>query len=204
MFTQRFRSYPATGKTGELRALLEEVVRARLAEGKTSRLSQVVFGDDSGALTSLHVHDDLAAFQAFRERNQSDPAGPARAQRAAGLTARPGQMHLAEVVIPFPPGGAPARFGTTTTFVATPGQGLALRAALAEFVAARQKAGSRVSLSASASGTTRLLVSTVVGSMAEYEATRAAVAASPEFAVLSPSMGLLAEPPNAEIFEILL
>ena len=203
MFTQRVRNFALPGKAADLRAILEEGVRERHAEGKRSVLSTLIAGDAFPSFVTAHWHDDLASFQAFREKNTSDPARQARFQRMVAATRQTGQMELFEVLLANPP-GAPVRFGQATTVVATPGQAPTVRAALVEFVTASQKAGRRINLSVSLSGPSRFLLIAVYGSMAEFEAGRSATAASAEFAALNRSGGLLAGPPNAEIFEILL
>jgi hypothetical protein len=203
MFTQRVRNFALPGKAPELRAILEEGVRERHAEGKRSALSTVIAGDAFPSFVTTHWHDDLASFQAFREKNTTDPARQARFQRMVAATRQTGQMELFEVVLANQP-GRPPRFGVATTVVPAPGQAPTVRAALVEFVTASQKAGRRINLAVSLSGTSRFLLVGIYESLAELEAARSATTASAEFAALNRSAGLLAKPPSAEIFELLL
>ena len=205
MFMQRIRNYPAPGKAADLRAGAEEATRARHADGKRSVVTTVIFGDVQ-SIDSIVFHDDLAAVQTMREKTQAAPDFEARHQALATNTRQPGLNELWELVVAGPtnsPGPAP-RYVLTNTISAAPGNGPAVRAALTEFVTARQKAGSRLSLYASVSGVARFMLVATYASLADLEAQRAALAGTPESEAFFRASSMFAALGNFEIAEILL
>lgn len=205
MFLRRIRNYPAPGKVADMRAGAEEATRARHAEGTRCLLATVVFGDVP-SIDSVIWYDDLAACQASIEKARAAPDFEAGMQRLAANTRQPGLHELWELIVPFPANssGPAARFVLTNTIVAVPGNGLAVRAALTDYVQARQKAGMRNSLYASVSGPARFLVAGAYSSMAAIEESRRSQRDSPELAAFMKASAMFAAPPNMEIVEILL
>ncbi|HLZ71798.1 MAG TPA: hypothetical protein VKV26_17995 [Dehalococcoidia bacterium] len=81
----------APGKGPEVRRLLEEIAKKRNAEGARMGIAMRVSGGPPAYfLTGFHA--DLAAVEKARAAALADPEAPARAQRLAGLLARPPEL----------------------------------------------------------------------------------------------------------------
>ena len=103
MFSQRGTHYPVFGKGPELRALLEERVKARQAQGFRVGLSAQMFGAEGVTYILTTIYPDLAALEKNRKENQSDPAFIAYQAKLTGLQRMPTKTELFEILVPVPP-----------------------------------------------------------------------------------------------------
>ncbi|MSQ14422.1 MAG: hypothetical protein EXR50_00960 [Dehalococcoidia bacterium] len=101
--TQRITLYPAIGKGPELRAMLEEEVKARQARGITSGLQAQLFGIDGPAFTIGTQFPGIAAFEQRRESVPNDPGRQAYLAKVNQAISRPNRQQLFEVLVQVPP-----------------------------------------------------------------------------------------------------
>lgn len=152
MYVQRESSYPAPGKGAELRACLEERVKAAHAKGRAASLAVQLFAGAAGAGYVRNIRfQDLAAYDATRRQNQADPAFQALTQKITPLLSRPNAIELFEVLIPFPatPVMRAPFFSQRALNYPAVGAGPDLRPLLEARVKAYQASGRRASLSTS-------------------------------------------------------
>ena len=150
MFNQRAVSYAAPGKGPELRAALEDRVKSVKSSGRSVAFGQQMFGGPGGAGFVINiVYDNLAAVEAGRRHDQSDPAFVAYAAKLGALIARPVDVQLFEIVIPNPANPVlKAPFFTQRALnYPAQGKGPEVRALLEERVKSLHSGGQRANLS---------------------------------------------------------
>ncbi len=103
MYIQRTSLYPTFDKIFELRALLEERVKARQAQGITIGLQEQLFGPEGPAFTVVIRHDDLGGVERLRRQMITDPEFQAFLAKVGAVSRAPAKMELFEVLMPFPP-----------------------------------------------------------------------------------------------------
>jgi hypothetical protein len=198
--------YPAMGKQGELRALLEELVRMFQAKGLRANLAVTAFGDDPAYYLNIRFAD-LAAADAYRDGPLYPPADPAFLAKIAGLLRQPARNELREGMLLAAPGAptSPIRYNRVATLIARPGSERQMLSLVLERARAEQAAGTRVNVSRPVAGTRGLRVGITFGSLAELDKFRSASngdAARQKY--VEQLTSLLAEPTNFEIREVIL
>jgi hypothetical protein len=93
---------PALGRTGEVRALLEERRSAVNARGGRVGLAQRVAPLDGPAFFVTQGYPSLAAFEEQRRQNLADPAAQAFVGQLSATLRQPGTGVLLAVIIPIP------------------------------------------------------------------------------------------------------
>ena len=102
MFIERVRIYPALGKEPELRAVLEEWVKKRQAQGMEFSLSVQLYAPEGATFVNSSKFRDLAEVETRRRQNQADPAYQAVAAKVASLSRIPAKRSLYEVLVRYP------------------------------------------------------------------------------------------------------
>jgi len=75
-YIQQISHYPSSGKGPELRAVLEEWTKTAPSRGSAQNLISQLASDGPVFIGGIR-HENLTAFQTFRERNRANPAfGP--------------------------------------------------------------------------------------------------------------------------------
>ncbi len=130
-YMQQISHYPAGGKGPELRAVLEEWVTTAPSRGVAHNLVSQ-FGSEGPVFIVGIRHENLAAFQTFRERNRANPAFGPFIAKLQSLMARPSRFALYQGLIP-PSSQAPTpSFQFRVSRYPAIGKGPALRALLEE------------------------------------------------------------------------
>lgn len=94
--------YPAVGKGGELRKVLEERARAGGKGLVGAALSTQVAPPDGANYRATLLFANLAGLEEWRHANQADPAFAAFQSRLVGLLDRPNRQILTRILLPFP------------------------------------------------------------------------------------------------------
>ena len=102
MYMQRIFLYPHPEKIAEVRALLVERAKARQASGIRVALAELIAGSDTPQFTVSTLFEDLAAFEAFRKRDQSDADFQKFVAKIGSLIRKPTAFDLLEVLVPMP------------------------------------------------------------------------------------------------------
>jgi hypothetical protein len=131
--------YPAVGKQGELRALLEERVKARSATGVPHGLAARMFADEPMLATRI-THQDLASLEAFQRAQEADPAQAAFLAKMRPLISRPNAQALYRELVPAQNAG-PAGYVWRVIRQPAPAKGEELRALLEERTKSRNSQG---------------------------------------------------------------
>ncbi len=92
--------YPATGKGPELRAVLEEWASTAPSRGFAHNLTSQLVGSEGPVFINGIRHENLTAFQTFRERNRANPAFGPFIAKLQSLMVRPIRSTLFQVRIP--------------------------------------------------------------------------------------------------------
>src|SRR5437773_1674226 len=95
MYRTHIAYVPALGQVEELRAALEEHVRASKAAGWSHALTELLFAPEP-TLVNYIRHQSLAALEEYEARTASDPAYLARTARISACLARPQSVELYE------------------------------------------------------------------------------------------------------------
>ena len=122
--------HPAVGKQGELRALLEERVKARAATGLRQGLGVRMFAQEP-VLDTRIVHQDLASLEAFQRAQEASSAQAAFLARMQPLLSRPNSQYLYRELVPVENPGTPG-YVLRLLYQPAPGKGEELRAVLEE------------------------------------------------------------------------
>lgn len=122
--------YPAVGKQQELRALLEERVKARKATGVPHGLNVRMFADEP-MLTTRIIHQDLGSLEAFQRAQEADPAQAAFLAKMQPLLSRPNSQSLYRELVPAQNAGTPG-YVWRLIYQPAQGKGEELRAILEE------------------------------------------------------------------------
>jgi len=129
MYTLRVIHFPALGKGPELSAALDEWSTTPTSKAFPNAVSASLFAPEPVYVNAIRL-DRLAAWDDWTSRHQSDSASQACLAKIVSCLSRPYIMHLSRVLVPM--GNArPAKVLLRGTRVAAPGQGPALRAAMA-------------------------------------------------------------------------
>ncbi len=204
MYAQVASFYPAAGKLGELRAILEEQVRERHGRGLRANLSMTAWGADFPALHITIQYADMAALE--KGRAEIATSTQQYQARQAPHLRRTGDLALYELVVPTNLGAAQANFTQHATSTAAVGKGPALRALLTDWVKSAQATGRaslRQQVAGPASGS--LTVIRPVENLSELEALRASTQTDPaRQAHFAKRDALLAKPVEVSIREILI
>ena len=142
MYVQNYRIFAALGRYPEVRSLLEEAVKNSPTDVLNS-LSLSVLGE-LGTYVLTVLHEDLAAYEKVRDRNQADPTFLAAAAKLVTMIRQPVVVNLSEVVVgtATPVGTGPTpRYTHRAEFYPADGQGADVAGHLEEFAKAEQAAG---------------------------------------------------------------
>lgn len=101
-FIVRNIHYPVPGKNLDLRALLEERVKSRQAQGARVGLSVQLFGSDGVSYVLSVRHPDLAAYEKYRQDTLGDRPENRAYQAKLGELQRATRQELFEILIPVP------------------------------------------------------------------------------------------------------
>lgn len=141
-YIQQISHYPSSGKGPELRAVLEEWTKTAPSRGSAQNLISQLVSDGPVFIGGIR-HENLTAFQTFRERNRANPAFGPFIAKLQSLMARAPRYALFQVLIP-PTREAPTpNFQFRVSRYPAIGKGPALRALLEERVKAQQSRGFR-------------------------------------------------------------
>ena len=102
MYMQRVSSYANPEKVGEVRSMLVERVTARQSAGIRVALSEMVAGSHAPQFTVSILFNDLAAFEAYRKRDQADGDFQKFVGKLSSLIRKPSGFDLLEVLAPMP------------------------------------------------------------------------------------------------------
>jgi hypothetical protein len=102
MYMQRVSLYPRPEKVAEVRALVVERAKARQSSGIRVALSELIAGSGTPQFTVSTLFEDLAAFEAFRKRDQSDADFQKFVANISSLIRKPTAFDLLEVLVPMP------------------------------------------------------------------------------------------------------
>jgi NIPSNAP len=99
MYTQRITLFPAAGKNAAVQQLLTDQAKKRQARGQRIGLAVSVVGDRPSFTVTI-FHQDLAAFEKFRQANQADAEFAAYQAKLQPLLSDVPRMELFEVLVP--------------------------------------------------------------------------------------------------------
>ena len=102
MYMQRVSIYPDPQKVAEVRSMLVERVTARQSAGVRVALSEMVAGSHAPQFTVSILFNDLAAFEAYRKRDQADADFQKFVGKLSSLIRKPSGFDLLEVLAPMP------------------------------------------------------------------------------------------------------
>ncbi len=102
MYAQRISIYPHPEKVGEVRTMLMERAKSRQADGVRLALSELVAGGHAPQFTVNILFADLAAFEAYRKRDQADSDFQKFVSKLSSLIRKPSGFDLMEVLAPMP------------------------------------------------------------------------------------------------------
>ena len=102
MYMQRVSIYPNPEKVGEVRSMLVERVTSRQSAGVRVALSEMVAGSHAPQFTVSILFNDLAAFEAYRKRDQADADFQKFVGKLSSLIRKPSGFDLLEVLAPMP------------------------------------------------------------------------------------------------------
>ncbi len=203
-YTQRISHYPVLGKGPELRALLEEWAKTAPSRGSAENLQSQLGSEGSVFIIGIR-HENLAAFQTFRERNRANPAFGPFIAKLQSLMARPSRFTLFQNLIP-PPREAPRpNFVFRISRYPAIGKGAALQALLEERIKAMQAHGFRT-LRRQMFGSEGPVFVTNIGfqDMASLEAHLDNNQRDPEFRAHAEKVqSMIARPNKTELFQVL-
>jgi hypothetical protein len=128
MYSQLIYMHPSMGKNQELLDVLAERNQVSNAEGFPHMVAQQLFALEP-AFVSVTQFQDLAALDAWQERNRTDPAYRDAGRRVQAVVSRPSQVELVESLRQSKRTGE-VRFFLSATSFAAPGKAAALRKAL--------------------------------------------------------------------------
>lgn len=210
MYTQRVTYYPAVGKGPELRALLEERVKHVQSAGAEVALGVRMFGGPAGNPYIVNLRfQDLAAVEAYRRRNQADPAFAAYNAKVATTLSCAAEIELYETVIPNPatPALTAPYFTQRALFYPGQGKGPEVRALLEERVKGLQASGEHANLSMGVYGSENPMFAFArfFQNMAAVEATRVRNQSDAMFLAFQTKMNpLVRQPTKVEFGEVLI
>ncbi len=139
-YIQQISHYPSSGKGSELRAVLEEWTKTAPSRGSAQNLISQLASDGPVFIGGIR-HENLTAFQTFRERNRANPAFGPFIAKLQSLMARPNRFALYQGLIP-PSSQAPRpSFQYRVSRYPAIGKGPALQALLEERAKAMQAHG---------------------------------------------------------------
>ena len=164
LFIHRIVFTPGNGQGNALRAVLEGQVRLRQSGGYRCVLGQIIYGSDWPEFDMGFPFEALSKLEEFR----STAPSPAFQAQVSALTARPPQFELREVIVP-PNGSAAVAYTTQTSLAPVPGMLAELRAALEENTRERQAAGIRTALAITRAGSPRVIVTRLLGALADLD-----------------------------------
>jgi hypothetical protein len=141
MYVQRIYTYPALGKEAELRGLIDERVRSAAARKVRAALSQQLLAPDGPVFVTAVLHDDLMAFEQFRDRNLADQSFQTYLSRQTALGRQPHKVELFDILVPPTAGSAPGRYVHNVRCYPAAGQEITMRATLEDFAKRRQGEG---------------------------------------------------------------
>lgn len=139
MYIQFIHHYPAAGKGPELRALLEDWVKAAPSRGFRHNLASRMLGPEGPDFINGIAHEDLAAFETYPQRSQANPAFAEFNAKQRPLLGRQNIVELYEVLMP-PPAGA-RRFTYRDLLYPATGKAAAVRGILEERAKSQQARG---------------------------------------------------------------
>ena len=102
MYVQRVSFYPALGKAFELRAVLEDRVKARQAQGLQIGLQERVASSEGPVFTLVILHRSLADLEELRRRNLTDDSFREFVTKVSSLSMNQPRTELSEVLVPLP------------------------------------------------------------------------------------------------------
>jgi hypothetical protein len=100
-YVLRVSFYPALGRFGELRQLLEERARTPATGTISTGLAAQVAAEEGQNLVAAILFPSLAALEEFRKANQTDSAFQTFQAKLAGLVTRTLRQSLERVLVPF-------------------------------------------------------------------------------------------------------
>ena len=203
-YIQQISHYPSSGKGQELRAVLEEWTKTAPSRGSAQNLISQLASDGPVFIGGIR-HENLTAFQTFRERNRANPAFGPFIAKLQSLMARAPRYALSQVLIP-PTREAPTpKFQFRVSRYPAIGKGPALRALLEERAKAQQSRVFRT-LQQQMFGSEGLVFVSSIGfqDMASLEAQLDNNQRDPEFrAYLEKVQSMLARPDKLELLQVL-
>ena len=210
MFNQRATSYAAPGKGPELRALLEDRVKSLKSSGRVAAFGQRMFGGPGGNGFVINIrYDNLAAAEAGRRQDQSNPAFQAYQAKLGALVARPVDVELWEVLIPNPANPVMNAPFFVQRGLNYPAQGEApeVRALLEERVKTLQAEGMSATLGMGVYGTESpvFALQRSFQNLGQLDAVRARNQSDPAFQAYQAKMGsLVRQPAQVQLGEVLI
>lgn len=196
-------SYPAPGKTRELRAVVEEQARDRQSRGLRATLSYTAWGPEFPAFVLVLAYDSLVTFQKARAEiaasTQEYQAKQAPFVRAAT------KASLFEVIVPNNHANPQAgEFRMRNVATAAPGKARELRQVMTEWAKWEQANGAKMSLLSQVDGPVGTFVLNRwfddLGGLEAYRAARSDKTV--EF--ISKRDALLHEPASVSVLELLI
>ncbi|MSQ14995.1 MAG: hypothetical protein EXR50_03925 [Dehalococcoidia bacterium] len=194
---------PTLGKGPELRALLEERLKARNSQGFPTGLSAQLFGADGQAFVLYGTAPDLAAYESYMRQRDPDPAYRAHQNKVSQLLSQPTTLQIFDGLLALAPTvSEPSKFSQRVTYYPAFGKGPELRSALEARVKDRQAHGLRSGLQAQLFGPvgTAYVSGTVFPSLAAYEQYRSDPGLAAFQAKIAP---LVSAAGKSQFFEIL-
>ena len=110
MIVFRVVHYPAIGKAGELRTLIEENVKQSQADGVRTTLIQKVVFDSGPVFVANRVFDNMEALEKFRDQIVSNPTYRESVEKAAPLRRKDIDIEIFNVLVPRSGENVPGRY----------------------------------------------------------------------------------------------
>ena len=176
MYTQSIIHAPALGKNAELRAALEERNTAANAAGSPHALAASMFSPEPVLIHRIRF-ENLAAIEAYQDKNRDDPAFLAATAKIGQCLARPQAMLLHEELAGTP-GTTPPKFLIINRICPAAGKVGEIRALIEDRIGKAQPglSGARLSVQVASLDGPAFRVTLLFASMAAIDEFRAAAA----------------------------
>jgi len=204
VYTQRIIHFPALGRNAELRAAMEARTAAAVAAGSRHALATRIMSTEPAFIHSIQF-ENLAAIEAYQDRNAADPNFAAQTAKITQCLSQPQGTELFEILIPAQPTATP-KFSLRVKRHPAPGKAPELRKLLEERVRSSVpgQVGRALFTQVASPEGAAFITMTLFAGLAGLDQFRAANAADPAFQKWSVQVSeLTVGPTGQELLRIL-
>ncbi len=203
VYLQRNVYTPAIGRALALRTLFEDRIRIRQATGLRTGLNTRLGGDGPRLAVSI-LHDNLAAFEAFRDGLAAEPGYAEFGEQVEEHLGAHAETSLSRIIVPLPDRSQWGRYVVRVSYAPLLGSASELIALTTDRARLRESQGRSTALVAGAIGTN--LITLIIGfrSLAEYEAFQDENREDPTYRAYQERLPALAATVSQELYEVLI